>query len=55
MGSYLTEGAPKVWFTGIRKHSLELLDDFAGFTNIFKVHFGDPDYRGTAQRHLDAL
>jgi hypothetical protein len=32
MGSYLAEGAPKAWFTVIRKHSPELLDDFAGFT-----------------------
>ena len=51
----MADGAPKAWFTGVRKHSPHLLSDFAAFRTAFKTHFGDPDYKGTAIRKLRAL
>jgi Retrotransposon gag protein len=55
MGGYLAEGVPKAWLTGVRKHSPNLLKDFDAFVGTFKLHFGDPDFKGTALRKLRAL
>lgn len=55
MVGYLGEGSPRAWLTGVRKHSSALLADYSAFVAAFKAHFSDPDFLGTATRHLAVL
>ncbi|KIJ39707.1 hypothetical protein M422DRAFT_257531 [Sphaerobolus stellatus SS14] len=59
MGSYLADGAPKAWLTGIRKHSPQLLHDYDRFIAAFKPHFEssacEAFYKGLKDEIKDAF
>jgi hypothetical protein len=55
MSTYLGPGTPKEWYNSILLLSPDLLDDFSGFCDAFRKHFGDSNLAVTAQNKLDNL
>lgn len=55
--TYLKDGSPKSWFSGIKKDETHqyLLHDWDALIQDFRDHFGDSDIHNTALHEMDLL